>query len=562
MKLHLIATLTIAIFASFCGKSLLNAQTPTAQLLTPDQEMCETSESIPIIIKFTGEAPFDARIKIWNNETNFAITTIDQVENFTPVGDSNYIGSYTFPPSGSDPRINQIKIEIIEVRDKSVNWSTIVNESAIITSYQTPTPNLATDASNCGLSIPIAASPGPHGNLYEWTTLSGPSAGSFEPDTLASTIFSGAEAGEYVLNFKVINGPCIASDAINVTLKGSPTGEISTTSEICATGDAELKFALTGNGPWNLKYSNGATQFPITGINTAEITYTHQLVNGQTIYNLIELTDANGCTAESGSLTGEASVIDLKPAAFAGLDDEICGDSFTMAADESSYSGVWIGPEGTEYSSINSPTANVTVNNYGPQAFIWELNNDGCADQDTVNITFWEQPIANAGEDKTLYLKYQTNLNAALSPGFIGTWSLVSGNGTIENEASPATAIKDLKMGSATLEWTVTNGTCEPASDNVTIEVKGLNHYSGFSPDGNNINEKFEITGAPFIENNELIVFNQVGQVVYKKNGYENDWTGTDMAGQPLPNGYYYFIFSGPGIDPIKDFLVIKRLTN
>jgi hypothetical protein len=50
--------------------------------------------------------------------------------------------------------------------------------------------------------------------------------------------------------------------------------------------------------------------------------------------------------------------------------------------------------------------------------------------------------------------------------------------------------------------------------------------------------------------------------VVYKKNGYENDWTGTDMAGQPLPNGYYYFIFSGSGIDAIKDFLVIKRATN
>jgi hypothetical protein len=476
MKLHLIATLTIAIFVSFCGKSLVNAQAPTAELLTQNQEICENG-NIPIEIKLSGTGPFNFKINIWNltGETEVKLK-VDVVEGFYPVGDANYIGNYTFNPNIASPRIDQIKIVLTDIKDQGSGIE-IANGTgeAIITSYQTPTPNLAADASNCGLSIPISALPGPYGNTYEWTTLSGPSVGSFNSTNNDSTIFTGA-VGEYRLNFKVINGPCVASEEINVTLLGSPTGEISTTSEICATGDAELKFALTGNGPWNLKYSNGTSQFPIIGISTTNSNWTHQLVNGLTTFNLVELTDVNECTAESGSLTGEATVVDLKPTAFAGLDDEICGDSFTMDADESTYSRTWIGPDGAVYSSINSATTDVTVKNYGPQNFIWELNNDGCTDQDTVTITFWEQPTANAGEDTTLYLKYQTNLKAELQSGFTGVWSLISGDGTIEDAASSTSAIKELKMGSTILEWTVTNGTCDPASYNFTIEVKVLKH--------------------------------------------------------------------------------------
>ena len=118
-----------------------------------------------------------------------------------------------------------------------------------------------------------------------------------------------------------------------------------------------------------------------------------------------------------------------------------------------------------------------------------------------------------------------------------------------------------LKIGNTTLKWTVSNGACEPVSDFISILVQGLQHVTGFSPNGDGINDQFVITGAPYIDNNELVVFNQAGEVVYKKKNYENIWEGTGMDGRPLPDGYYYFIFSGSGINPIKDFLVIKRST-
>ena len=62
------------------------------------------------------------------------------------------------------------------------------------------------------------------------------------------------------------------------------------------------------------------------------------------------------------------------------------------------------------------------------------------------------------------------------------------------------------------------------------------------------------------IQNNELIVFNQAGEVVYKTRDFD-EWDGNDLNNKPVPDGYYYFIFQGDGISPIKDFLVIKRST-
>jgi gliding motility-associated-like protein len=67
--------------------------------------------------------------------------------------------------------------------------------------------------------------------------------------------------------------------------------------------------------------------------------------------------------------------------------------------------------------------------------------------------------------------------------------------------------------------------------------------YSGFSPNGDKINDKFYIKGIDAYPNNEVIVFNRYGNEVFKKKGYKNDdaWNG-DWRGLSLPVGTYYYI--------------------
>ncbi|MCI5081628.1 MAG: gliding motility-associated C-terminal domain-containing protein, partial [Saprospiraceae bacterium] len=43
-------------------------------------------------------------------------------------------------------------------------------------------------------------------------------------------------------------------------------------------------------------------------------------------------------------------------------------------------------------------------------------------------------------------------------------------------------------------------------------------------------------------ENNELIIFNRWGDIVYEAKPYNNDWMGQNLDGTDLPEGTYYFI--------------------
>lgn len=58
----------------------------------------------------------------------------------------------------------------------------------------------------------------------------------------------------------------------------------------------------------------------------------------------------------------------------------------------------------------------------------------------------------------------------------------------------------------------------------------------------------------------KLQVFNRWGDLVYRNDKYLNDWDGTNTAGQPLPEGtYYYLLDLGSVAAPIKGYVAIVR---
>ncbi len=80
----------------------------------------------------------------------------------------------------------------------------------------------------------------------------------------------------------------------------------------------------------------------------------------------------------------------------------------------------------------------------------------------------------------------------------------------------------------------------------VTLFPLTLHIPAGFSPDGDGINDKFEIKNA-LNYNITMEIFNRWGVVVYKSNGYYyNDWDGTCNQNNPfmkdkLPSGTYFY---------------------
>lgn len=89
---------------------------------------------------------------------------------------------------------------------------------------------------------------------------------------------------------------------------------------------------------------------------------------------------------------------------------------------------------------------------------------------------------------------------------------------------------------------------------------------SGFSPDGDNVNDLFVIQGIETYPDNELQIFNRWGSPVYSKKAYNSSeyWTGAPntgglLPGNKVPTGTYYYILKLNANDkPLTGYITIK----
>lgn len=87
----------------------------------------------------------------------------------------------------------------------------------------------------------------------------------------------------------------------------------------------------------------------------------------------------------------------------------------------------------------------------------------------------------------------------------------------------------------------------------------------GFSPNGDGLNDVFEIKGLNERQV-DLIVYNRWGNKVYEMNNYLNDWngasnvSGVSFGNGKLPEGTYYFIlnFKDGKTQTITGYVVVK----
>jgi gliding motility-associated-like protein len=80
-----------------------------------------------------------------------------------------------------------------------------------------------------------------------------------------------------------------------------------------------------------------------------------------------------------------------------------------------------------------------------------------------------------------------------------------------------------------------------------------------FTPNGDGINDKWDIQKIEDYPNCELKVFSRYGQLVYSSNGYRIPWDGT-YKGSLLPTGTYYYILNlNAGVPVISGFVAIIR---
>ncbi|RNL77381.1 DUF11 domain-containing protein, partial [Sinomicrobium pectinilyticum] len=180
-----------------------------------------------------------------------------------------------------------------------------------------------------------------------------------------------------------------------------------------------------------------------------------------------------------------------------------------------------------------------------------------CPDEESFDVTIYEMPVADAGEEQTQYNDGIFTLDAATPAFGTGEWSVVDGilAEAISDVNEPGATVTLDPNTSVTLRWTVTNGTCSSfddvvlnyvsQADIVAVKVTGEAGQTEYVP-GETVEYTITIT------NNGPSAAEQVNIVDVDPAGAEiAGWTAEVVAGTvTLPNT------SGTGsIDEIIDLL-------
>ena len=177
----------------------------------------------------------------------------------------------------------------------------------------------------------------------------------------------------------------------------------------------------------------------------------------------------------------------------------------------------------------------------------------------TQNITVEITNVINAFDTSRCVLDEEFDLFDLLSGDFSmdGTWSVVSGNATIDGSLfNPSAA----EVGVYTFMYAITEGPCPTEKEvNVTLDDDCVVLACGeedvvisktVTANGDAYNEFFTITGiedCEFVV--ELQIFNRWGAEIYKSSNYKNDWNGNAHGSSvgnsgKVPTGTYYYIIN------------------
>ncbi len=165
--------------------------------------------------------------------------------------------------------------------------------------------------------------------------------------------------------------------------------------------------------------------------------------------------------------------------AFTSANTDMCaGDTRTLTATPAPISGTLISGsgDGGTFSGAGVAGTTFTAPTPGGASATYTITYTFGYCSTTQNITVYAPPsAADAGADQPAVCGTTATLQAVTPAIGTGTWSIVSGPGTVTTPSDPNSTVTGLVAGSpTTLEWTVANGPCTVNTDQVTLTVDNV----------------------------------------------------------------------------------------
>jgi gliding motility-associated-like protein len=181
-------------------------------------------------------------------------------------------------------------------------------------------------------------------------------------------------------------------------------------------------------------------------------------------------------------------------------------------------------------------------------------NSVGCDSSATLNLTLLSQPTISLQDTFRVWLGTQITLDATTTNAVAFKWStsIFLNYDTIENPI--CTPTMNTKY---TLKATGVDG-CEASKTTYVKLYKELLIVNAFSPNGDGINDVWDLSILSDFSNITVKVFDRGGSVVFESKGYSRPWNGT-RNGQPLPIGTYYYVIDVPNYKKLGGSITILK---
>ena len=299
----------------------------------------------------------------------------------------------------------------------------------------------------------------PGSNTGVWTIIGGASGGTIVEPSQPNSQVTSLDRGANVFRWTLTKNQCVSYDEVTITNNMPSTSFAGEDQYLCTDATTLNANPVTvGTGAWSRISGAGSftdsldSRSPVSDLGLGANTFRWTVSN-------------NGCTS-----VDEVKIYNNLPInVYAGLDQAHCADTAQLYANQPTLgTGQWSVMQGS--ASFDDPTLfNTKVRNLGrgTNIFLWKVSTSTCSVGDTVQIANNNPTVAATSADQTICVNYAP-LNANQAAYGTGVWSLISGEGTIEDNTAFSTNISGLGLGTNIFSWTITNQNCV-SSDQITI---------------------------------------------------------------------------------------------
>jgi PKD repeat protein len=344
-------------------------------------------------------------------------------------------------------------------------------EEYTITLGVAPTSVAGSNQTICGNSATMAAT-APTAGTGAWSVVTG--SGTFGSTSQNNSAVTNIPQGINVYRWTVSTTSCGTATSDVTVINNSPSQALAgTNSTTCVPSIPNMSATapVIGTGAWSVVSGTGTFTFPtiattaVTGIGAGTNVYMWTTTNGS-------------CTS-----TSTVTITYGPPsAAVAGPAQTICNPNAIMAGNSPAIgTGSWTVVTGSgNFTDATNPTTAVSNIGTGNNTFRWSVTNSCGTNTSDVVIQNDGPTPSVAGANQTICYNDSTQLFANTVSVGTGTWTLISGNGTIVNPSSPNTDILNMTVGPNVFRWTTSNLSCTSTSEvTLTVDSSSVNANAG-----------------------------------------------------------------------------------